>query len=363
MAKFIIFNKLVDFGRITINMDIVKTMEPVSRLYDGHMKDCTDIYYENHRVTVLSRLEDIIGILTGMIDGDIVDISEALTQDDDQGTHGNPDDPGGDPIVYEERTVTIYRRDTPGNNSQHQLLATDSGMNNPWPSLSGVNTYNISIPTDQDYIYILYYELFDDNHHYTGWGIPFIFADESVAEEYIATQTDTPTLEWHGPVQVPLNMVFDVVNDSIVTGEPITKIYVGSHRQVSNARESNVVWMGVSDTITGAANVAGDSSSILELPLPSGEEVEISADGSYAVYLTYYITYKSKGGSRPYRNRFLYNAIPSRAFKNKNDALIYIGNKNDGVNIDTEGYEYKYLLVHTGLLYKTNGGSGLEQVN
>ena len=344
-------------------MDIVKTMEPVSRLYDGHMKDCTDIYYENHRVTVLSRLEDIIGILTGMIDGDIVDISEALTQDDDQGTHGNPDDPGGDPIVYEERTVTIYRRDTPGNNSQHQLLATDSGMNNPWPSLSGVNTYNISIPTDQDYIYILYYELFDDNHHYTGWGIPFIFADESVAEEYIATQTDTPTLEWHGPVQVPLNMVFDVVNDSIVTGEPITKIYVGSHRQVSNARESNVVWMGVSDTITGAANVAGDSSSILELPLPSGEEVEISADGSYAVYLTYYITYKSKGGSRPYRNRFLYNAIPSRAFKNKNDALIYIGNKNDGVNIDTEGYEYKYLLVHTGLLYKTNGGSGLEQVN
>ena len=283
MAKFIVFSKLVDLGRLTINMDTVRTMEPVSRLYDGSMKECTDIYYENHRVTVLSSLDEITEIITSMEDGDIVDI----TEDIDSGTGYDPDDPGGNNIIYIIRSIQQFTRNTPGTDLQHQILLTDSGMVDPWPGSSSSSQYNINIPENQDYVFVVYMKQYTGNHQYSGWGVPNIYADEQSANNFLESKTNTSELEWYGPVQVPLNTIFDIEEDEIEQNTVISKMYIAAKKTIMGNRQSNILYFGVSDTPDGAADIAGispQSNSIRELPLPGGEEIEI-LNGTYQAYL------------------------------------------------------------------------------
>ena len=367
MAKFIIFNKLVDLRRLTINMDTVKTMEPVSKLYDGHMRDCTDIYYENHRVTVLSGLDDIMNALTNMSDGDVEDISEVIPQDDSQDTGGSaghgttPEDPEI-PVVYTTIHIDQYARYLVNDDSQHQILLTDNGMSNPWPTSAGSTSYTIDLPEDQDYVYLVYEKIYTGNHQYNNWSTLNIYADESSAEQFLENLTITnssdTTIEPLGPVQVPLNEIFDIESDSLEPPGSITKIYMSHTKTDQGSNHSNMIIFGPGSTPGEANDVAqtGNGSEI-ELPLPSGEEVEADATGRYPFYLVYWITYKSKGGNKPFKKRIIYNAKSSRAFATRDEAIIYAANKNEGVDIDTMGYEYKWALLYTGIKYvlRSNG--------
>lgn len=357
MAKFITFNKLTDLRKVTINMDLIKTMEPVSKIYDGHMKDCTDIYYENHRITVLDELDDIVETISNMEDGDIVDISENLNFESETDSEiAPPDDPGGTSIEFAAKTIDVHARNIPGDNV-HQLLVTDIGMT--WSAATDHEQFTIDIPEDQDYVYVVYYDSYT-NGQYDSWAVFNIYADEQQAS--LDIQDDTQEEKWHGPIQVPMNTIFDLNNDNVDYGGPIDKIYVASKRTIKGPRENNVVFFGISDSRDGAAeisNISATSESIREFGIQDADEIEM-IDNKYKIYLVYYITYKSKGGKRPYRHRFLYKAVPSGAFKTEENAQTYMNVKNSVIDVDTMGYEYRYKEVYTNIQYGTIAGGALS---
>ena len=272
-----------------------------------------------------------------------------------------PEDPEI-PVVYTTRHIDQYARYLVNDDSQHQILLTDNGMSNPWPTSAGSTSYTIDLPEDQDYVYLVYEKIYTGNHQYNNWSTLNIYADESSAEQFLENLTITnssdTTIEPLGPVQVPLNEIFDIESDSLEPPGSITKIYMSHTKTDQGSNHSNMIIFGPGSTPGEANDVAqtGNGSEI-ELPLPSGEEVEADATGRYPFYLVYWITYKSKGGNKPFKKRIIYNAKSSRAFATRDEAIIYAANKNEGVDIDTMGYEYKWALLYTGIKYvlRSNG--------
>ena len=137
MAKFIIFRKIVDDEKILINIDCIRSMEPVSKLYNGGMVDCTDIYYLDDRVTVLSTIDEIHDIIEGDWETNVWDTTG------DSGEESGGDDSGDDS----------------GDDEEYTWIYGWFGLEQPRPSDGWVS---ISAPIDA-------YISWDDNDRPEGW--------------------------------------------------------------------------------------------------------------------------------------------------------------------------------------------------
>lgn len=365
MSKFISFTKLVDSGNLLINMDDVKTMEPVRKLYNSHMTDCTDIYYENHRVTVIAGILDIMETLSGMNDGDAENMALGYNElDPNSETYQNPVEAElniGDTSLL---NISLYMcsqsraAEDPSaygwqyDKDHHMVLFIPNLADKPiyWADAETFTDFNI--PEGQNYIYVVYITEYVDGA-FARWCVKKIFLNYNDALAYSAAGTEPAINDWQGnitfsePVKVPLYTQFDMLADNYDESDvPMTEIFISyGTKKSGKIYKTNEVFMGISGVSSNTAhnilslstdNLVNDTiydrTFILEDAL---------ANGNNQIYIAYKVFYKNQGGNKKFKNHYVHNAFPLKVFLFESKCSDYIDNLKQGLNPDNVGYDYR----------------------
>ena len=366
MAKFISFTKLVDSSNFLLNMDDVKTMEPVRKLYNGHMVDCTDIYYENHRVTVVATIINIMETLSGMNDGDAENMTLGTNElDPNSETYQNLEE-GEDSLGgLELLEITMYMcsqtRDEDGNptahgwqndRDHHRVLFVRDLRDKPIYWDTAETFADFDIPEGQNYIYVVYITEYVGGE-FSRWGVKKIFRSYNEALEYSEAKVEPEINTWQGnivfsePIKVPLYTPFDLLVDNYDdTDIPATEIFISyGTKKSGKIYTTNESFFTISRVSSNAAhnllslsadnlvnNQVYDKTFVLDNEL---------ANGNTRVYVAYKVFYKNQGGNKKYKNHYIHNAFPLKVFVFESDCSDYVNNLRQGLDPDSVGYDYR----------------------
>lgn len=329
------------------------------------MTDCTDIYYENHRVTVVASLNSILEAMSNLVDsGGVEDLSlthDALDPNTD--IYELPEDE----TQYANITITGYRENPDEN---YVIFLSYQYERKPFGEDNNAEfTKTLRIPEGQNYVYVVYVDLFEGGSA-AGWAMKDnsgnigVFANENDAQNFIMSDVmNFGTLSYHyrDPKQVPLDVAFDLINDHYDNFDdlPITMIYSDYEIFKRKQSETNHSYISFAKTQYQARNL---------LPHYSASELFIGTDGpsdgvyqrqfpvtpvADPVHHLYYaiirINLKTKKGKV---TDYMHTAYPVKVFAYESDADQYLSTITENLDIRSQGYGYQKYSFNIGHMYQ-----------
>ena len=376
MAKFISFTKLVDSTSLIINMDSVNNMMPVKKLYNGNMIDCTDIYYEDHRITVIADMNSIMETLYSMGESGAEDMS--LNHDELDPNSQAYEDMEGDDLEYVTINITGFRKDPEDSPDEEHHIIFLSYQYNQKPFGEDIDanfTKSLQIPEGQNYVYVVYLNSYNDNSQWVGWYMKdssnnvCVFATEEDAQEYIYNG-DINLLQGlysiSDPIKVPLDVAFDLLNDHYDDFDlPISMIYSMYEIVKNNVfYKDNDPYITFSKSNIGAQNMLPNYPSnklVGETTYSRSFPVTPVAEENHDYYVVLKVNYKRL--SDGFSSRRIHTAYPVNIFSYESDAQEYLHQHNAGLDYTSAGfYYYCYSINLEHLYYYTSGGTGSGKI-